>query len=93
MDAETKAELTALRRELAEHRATFAKAIIRNRAEVDARLDAEHASLEARYSKAIAACETALFRADKVDRDQTITHYRLDEIEKRLHALENRGLS
>lgn len=93
MDADVETQLKELRGLLTDHRALVAKVLIRYRAELEATIDSEHDQSEARYSKAISASEKASIWAQKVDRDQVITHYRLDDLEKRLKALEIRGRS
>lgn len=60
----------------------------------DARHDARYEEVLARVSafrsEMLAAAEGALFGAEKVYRDQTITHDRFDRLEARVASLETR---
>lgn len=88
--SELKGEMSALRSELKGEITTVAKAVIELTGEMDLRFRQLVNLVSRTRSDVLAACENAVFKAEKIDRDQTFTRYRLDGLEQRVSALERR---
>ncbi len=80
--AELKAEISSARKELA-------KEILQTRAEVSGTGERLAALILRTRSDLMEAVEGAVFKSEKVDRDQALTRDRLDGLEKRVALLES----
>ena len=79
-----------IRVEIASTRKDLAIEIVKTRAEVSGMGEKLAALITRIRSDLMRAVETAVFKAEKVDRDQIITHDRLDRLEGRVTTLEAR---
>ena len=74
--------------DMAGARGDLAKAILAVKYELEKKIDALTNILLRTRSDLFEAYERAVFKAEQVHRDQTITHYRLDDLDGRVKVLE-----
>ena len=88
----TKGDIKELRQEfktdIRETRRVLAGEIVKTGARMDTLVDGIRADITRSSSRILTAVEEFSSQAQKVDRDQIITNYRVDELEKRVKALE-----
>lgn len=85
----TKADLALLRTDLTQLRRDTAAEFLAVRGEMRSGFDRMETMLMSFRSDMLRACENAVFKAEKVDRDQTLTRDRLNQHEARLKRLED----
>ena len=81
---------TELQGDMTSFRSVVAKEFISLRFDLESKMDKLADLITQTRSDVLAACEKAVFKAAKVDHDQTFTRYRLDQLDALVLTLETR---